>query len=197
MIDPAVRDAAAVRHEPCTVGAYALELRRTPEALIAQLREAGVDKASAADPLTDQDKQQLLGHLQASHGCSGSPRKRITLVKRSSPSTSQRFPSSKMLVVGGLGRFDYEQADEKGQGLLDAYERYARMVCARLLGARRPGDLSFREVCRLLTRTFKRLRRSVSRVLFDEPTLDLIACGSARRTGAFFHMLKVDGRNAP
>ncbi len=63
-----------------TVTEFAAELNKTPETLLAQLRSAGVAKTSAADALSDADKQQLLAHLQASHGTAVDERRKITLV---------------------------------------------------------------------------------------------------------------------
>lgn len=58
-----------------SVGDFAKELKKTSEALLAQLREAGVSKAAATDPLFESDKQKLLKWLQDTHS-NGKPRKR-------------------------------------------------------------------------------------------------------------------------
>src|SRR2546427_3542351 len=67
-----------------TVAEFARELNKTPDTLLQQLKAAGVAKDNASDALTDGDKQQLLSHLQASHG---SGAKKITLTKRDRKST--------------------------------------------------------------------------------------------------------------
>ena len=51
-----------------TVAEFAKELKKSPDTLLEQLKSAGVPKGSAADELTDADKQKLLGFLKASHG---------------------------------------------------------------------------------------------------------------------------------
>ena len=66
-----------------TVAEFAKELKKSPDTLLEQLKSAGVAKSSSADPLTDADKQKLLGYLKASHGTDTPERKKITLVKKS------------------------------------------------------------------------------------------------------------------
>ncbi len=72
-----------------TVAEFAAELKKSPDTLLDQLKAAGVAKSSAADPLTDTDKQRLLSHLQASHGTATADRKKITLVKKSTSEIKQ------------------------------------------------------------------------------------------------------------
>ena len=48
-----------------TVAEFAAELNKSPATLIEQLTSAGVAKAQASDPLSEADKQKLLGYLQA------------------------------------------------------------------------------------------------------------------------------------
>ena len=59
-----------------TVAQLAAELNRPAATLLEQLHSAGVPKASPADPLSDADKQKLLGYLQASHGTASPERKK-------------------------------------------------------------------------------------------------------------------------
>ncbi|MEJ5211966.1 MAG: IF-2-associated domain-containing protein, partial [Burkholderiales bacterium] len=49
--------------------------------LLEQLRAAGVNKSAAEDPLTEQDKAQLLDYLRRAHGVKES-RSKITLTRR-------------------------------------------------------------------------------------------------------------------
>ena len=72
-----------------TVAEFASELKKSTDTLLEQLRSAGVSKASAADSLSDADKQKLLGYLQASHGTASPERKKITLVKKSTSEIKQ------------------------------------------------------------------------------------------------------------
>ena len=82
-----------------TVTEFATELNKTPETLLAQLRSAGVAKTSAADALSDADKQQLLAHLQASHGTAVDERRKITLVKRSTSEIRQSDATGKARTI--------------------------------------------------------------------------------------------------
>ncbi|WP_394788383.1 translation initiation factor IF-2 [Rhodoferax sp.] len=72
-----------------TVAEFAVELKKSPDTLLEQLRGAGVAKAAATDVLSESDKQRLLGYLQASHGTASPERKKITLVKKSTSEIKQ------------------------------------------------------------------------------------------------------------
>jgi hypothetical protein len=67
-----------------TVADFAKELKKTPDTLLSQLRDAGVQKNSEIDRITEADKQALLKFLQRTHGAKTS-RKRITLEKATGP----------------------------------------------------------------------------------------------------------------
>lgn len=64
-----------------TVEQFAHDLGMLPDLLLEQLQAAGVDKRSAGDFVTEQDKTQLLDHLRKTHG-GGESRTRITLPRR-------------------------------------------------------------------------------------------------------------------
>ena len=72
-----------------TVAEMAAELNKTTSSLLEQLSAAGVPKNAGTDPVTESDKQKLLGHLKASHGTAGGERKKITLVKKSTSEIKQ------------------------------------------------------------------------------------------------------------
>ncbi len=72
-----------------TVAQFAAELNKSTTVLIEQLTSAGVAKTQASDPLSEADKQKLLGYLQASHGTVTAERKKITLVKKSTSEIKQ------------------------------------------------------------------------------------------------------------
>ena len=72
-----------------TVAQFAAELNKSPATLIEQLASAGVVKAQASDPLSEADKQKLLGYLQASHGTVSTEPKKITLMKKSTTEIKQ------------------------------------------------------------------------------------------------------------
>ncbi|HWS04831.1 MAG TPA: translation initiation factor IF-2 [Burkholderiaceae bacterium] len=82
-----------------TVAEFASELKKSTETLLDQLKSAGVPKASAADALTDGDKQKLLSFLQASHGTASADRKKITLVKKSTSEIKQADASGKARTI--------------------------------------------------------------------------------------------------
>ncbi len=80
-----------------TVAEFARELNKTPDTLLQQLKAAGVAKGGVSDALTEADKQQLLSHLQASHG--GSAAKKITLTKRSTSEIKQADSSGRARTI--------------------------------------------------------------------------------------------------
>jgi len=80
-----------------TVAEFASELKKPAETLIEQLRSAGVAKSSAADPLSEADKQKLLAYLQASHGTG--ERKKITLTKKSTTEIKQADATGKARTI--------------------------------------------------------------------------------------------------
>ena len=72
-----------------TVAQFAAELNKSPATLIEQLTSAGVARVQLGDPLSEADKQKLLGYLHASHGTVAAERKKITLVKKSTSEIKQ------------------------------------------------------------------------------------------------------------
>jgi translation initiation factor IF-2 len=72
-----------------TVAELAAELNKPTSQLLEQLSSAGVPKASGADPVSESDKQKLLGFLKASHGTASGERKKITLVQKSTSEIKQ------------------------------------------------------------------------------------------------------------
>ncbi|QXZ10755.1 translation initiation factor IF-2 [Comamonas sp. Y33R10-2] len=79
-----------------TVAEFAQERDTTPDSLLQQLKAAGVDKANAADVLTEGDKQRLLSHLQSSHN---SGAKKITLTKKSTSEIKQADSSGRARTI--------------------------------------------------------------------------------------------------
>ena len=72
-----------------TVAEFANELKKSSDALLEQLKAAGVDKSAPHDTLSDDDKHSLLNYLQSSHGTATAERKKITLVKKSTTEIEQ------------------------------------------------------------------------------------------------------------
>ena len=82
-----------------TVAEFANELKKSPETLLEQLKQAGVTKNRASDALTESDKQKLLAHLQASHGVNAADRKKITFVTRSTSEIKQADATGKARTI--------------------------------------------------------------------------------------------------
>ena len=72
-----------------TVAELAAELNKPTSQLLKQLSSAGVPKAAGTDPVSESDKQRLLGYLKASHGTASGERKKITLVQKSTSEIKQ------------------------------------------------------------------------------------------------------------
>lgn len=64
-----------------SVAQFASELRVPPSVLLEQLRAAGVEKGTADDGLSEQDKARLLEYLRKAHG-SAEPKNKITLTRK-------------------------------------------------------------------------------------------------------------------
>ena len=82
-----------------TVAEFASELKKSADVVLEQLRSAGVAKTSAADALSEVDKQKLLAYLQASHGTTTGERKKITLVKKSTSEIKQADATGKARTI--------------------------------------------------------------------------------------------------
>lgn len=82
-----------------TVAEFANELKKSTDTLLEQLKSAGVAKSAPTDPLSDADKQKLLGYLQASHGTASPERKKITLVKKSTSEIKQADSTGKARTI--------------------------------------------------------------------------------------------------
>ena len=78
---------------------FASELKVPVATLLEQLRAAGVEKSSAADSLTEADKEQLLNSLRKAHGATEAPRKKITITKRQTSEIKQADGSGKSRTI--------------------------------------------------------------------------------------------------
>lgn len=74
------RAKAQEQSERQTVADFAAILNKTSDVLLKQLHDAGVQKTSELDRITEKDKKSLLNFLQQKHGSPA--RKRITVVKQ-------------------------------------------------------------------------------------------------------------------
>ena len=72
------------------VAQFAAELKMPADLLLKQLQAAGLEKHSANDHLSKEDKDTLLGHLRRAHGISSDSEKRkITLTRKDSVTNKQ------------------------------------------------------------------------------------------------------------
>jgi len=184
-----------------TVETFACDLRKSVENLLEQLHAAGVDKSSASDPITAEDKDQLLRFLQATHGLGSTERKRITLVKRStshSPTTS--IPPNRLPILDGSIRHPLLNYQIVRRSLKAAYDELLGTMYADGCGAFDGNAFAtkYREACRRMAETLRQLRKLVAEY---EPDARRCALRShhnvVRHGGAFFNVVKVDGRNLP
>ena len=68
--------------------------------LLKQLKAAGVDKSSAEDQLSKEDKDKLLGHLRKVHGSTGDgEKKKITLTRKETTEIKQADSSGKSRTI--------------------------------------------------------------------------------------------------
>jgi translation initiation factor IF-2 len=82
------------------VAQFATELKMPADLLLKQLRDAGVEKHSADDALSKEDKDKLLGHLRKVHGASGdSEKKKITLTRKETTEIKQADSSGKSRTI--------------------------------------------------------------------------------------------------
>jgi len=82
-----------------TVAEFAVELKKSPDTLLDQLRQAGVAKTSTSDILVEADKHKLLTWLRASHGSADGGRKKITLTKKSTSEIKQADATGKARTI--------------------------------------------------------------------------------------------------
>ncbi len=82
------------------VAQFAAELKMPADVLLKQLRDAGVDKSSAEDALSKEDKDQLLGHLRKAHGVAADgEKKKITLTRKETTEIKQADASGKSRTI--------------------------------------------------------------------------------------------------
>ena len=83
-----------------TVAQFAIQLGRPTNALLEQLRSAGLTKESSDDALTESDKERMLDYLRTSHGTVPSTeRKKITLTKKSTTEIKQADSSGRARTI--------------------------------------------------------------------------------------------------
>jgi translation initiation factor IF-2 len=80
-----------------TVAQFAVELKMPANALLEQLRGAGVELKSVDDVVTDADKAKLLDSLRRAHG--GNEGKKITLTRRQTSEIRQADGSGRSRTI--------------------------------------------------------------------------------------------------
>lgn len=82
------------------VAQFATELKMPADLLLTQLRAAGVEKSSASDTLSKEDKDKLLGHLRRAHGAStDGEKKKITLTRKETTEIKQADATGKSRTI--------------------------------------------------------------------------------------------------
>ncbi|TWI65482.1 translation initiation factor IF-2 [Pseudoduganella lurida] len=82
------------------VAQFATELKMPADLLLTQLRSAGVEKSSASDPLSKDDKDKLLEHLRRTHGAAGQQeKKKITVTRKETNEIKQADASGKTRTI--------------------------------------------------------------------------------------------------
>jgi translation initiation factor IF-2 len=83
------------------VAQFATELKMPADLLLSQLRSAGVDKSSASDPLSKDDKDKLLEHLRRTHGAGAEQgeKKKITLTRKETSEIKQADATGKARTI--------------------------------------------------------------------------------------------------
>ncbi len=81
------------------VAQFATELKMPADLLLTQLRSAGVEKSSASDPLSKEDKDKLLDHLRRTHGAGTEEKKKITLTRKETTEIKQADANGKARTI--------------------------------------------------------------------------------------------------
>ncbi|WP_151636650.1 translation initiation factor IF-2 [Noviherbaspirillum aerium] len=82
------------------VAQFATELKMPADLLLTQLRAAGVEKSSASDTLSKEDKDKLLNHLRRSHGAAPEgEKKKITLTRKETTEIRQADSTGKSRTI--------------------------------------------------------------------------------------------------
>ncbi|HEY8609234.1 MAG TPA: translation initiation factor IF-2 [Noviherbaspirillum sp.] len=82
------------------VAQFATELKMPADLLLTQLRAAGVEKSSASDPLSKEDKDKLLNHLRRAHGAApDGEKKKITLTRKETTEIKQADATGKSRTI--------------------------------------------------------------------------------------------------
>ncbi|MDP3842496.1 MAG: translation initiation factor IF-2 [Oxalobacteraceae bacterium] len=82
------------------VAQFATELNMSADLLLTQLHASGVQKSSAFDPLSKEDKDKLLDHLRRAHGAvQDGDKKKITLTRKETTEIKQADATGKSRTI--------------------------------------------------------------------------------------------------
>src|SRR5258706_14542023 len=81
-----------------TVRQFAVELKMPPEALLEQLKAAGVAAREEEERLSENDKAQLLDYLRKQHGAAET-KKRITITRKQTTEIKQAGAAGKARTI--------------------------------------------------------------------------------------------------
>ncbi|WP_025916355.1 translation initiation factor IF-2 [Herminiimonas sp. CN] len=82
------------------VAQFATELNMSADLLLTQLHASGVQKSSASDPLSKEDKDKLLDHLRRTHGAAqDGDKKKITLTRKETTEIKQADATGKSRTI--------------------------------------------------------------------------------------------------
>ncbi|MGD9942684.1 MAG: translation initiation factor IF-2 [Burkholderiaceae bacterium] len=81
------------------VAKFAAELKMPADALLEQLKAAGVSKRSPDDELTESDKEQLLAALRRAHGADDATKRKITLTRKQTSEIKQADATGKARTI--------------------------------------------------------------------------------------------------
>lgn len=81
------------------VAQFAAELNMPSDVLLKQLRDAGVDKNSADDILSKEDKDKLLSFLRGLHGSPSGEKRKISLTRKETTEIKQADATGKSRTI--------------------------------------------------------------------------------------------------
>ena len=81
------------------VAQFAAELNMPSDVLLKQLRDAGVDKNSASDILSKEDKDKLLSFLRSVHGSPSGEKRKISLTRKETSEIKQADATGKSRTI--------------------------------------------------------------------------------------------------
>ncbi len=173
------------------VAQFASELKMPADLLLKQLKAAGVDKSSAEDQLSKEDKDKLLGHLRKVHGSTGDgEKKKITLTRKETTEIKQADSSGKSRTIQVevrkkrtfVKRDDapvVEEVEEAKASVIDDAE-----IARRAEEARRQSELIARQEAELREKQERLAKLEAERVEAERAAEERASAAAASDTGA-------------